>query len=132
MTTGKKVICKGSFELDIYKCTVDVIVVSNSKEVTNKARQIFKKGGGELDSEDASHGYAIALDSKYYIILALEGLTVNTIAHEIDHIRWYVMKGGGISADSDDTTEVSASLSGYITEKVFQILTNNSIKINFA
>ena len=67
---------------------------------------------------------------KYYIILSLKDLDVNTITHETDHLRNFIISFNSI-LENDDAREASANLNGYINERVFKFLDKYKIPFKF-
>jgi len=124
----KRVIKRGVFTVDLYKVVIEVTVLATAKDVSYKARQLFRKYGWD-PSEVAKECYGYALNfsqhpADFYILLTTENLTVNTITHEVDHVRQHIMNFLSLTGE-----EESANLSGYINEKVFGFLQKNNLQI---
>lgn len=128
----KKVIKKGFFIVDVYKVAVEIYVMATARDVSLKAKQLHKKFGfDDTGIPKESCGYALTFErdaGTFYIVFSLDSLDVNTITHEADHIRRYIMEYSGLT-EADGTGETSANLSGYINEKVFRFLYNNNLKV---
>lgn len=124
----KRVIKRVTFSVDLYKVDIEVTVLNTSKDVAYKARQLFRKYGwdpGEVPDECCGYAANFSQHSgTFYMLLALDSLTVNTITHEADHTRSQIMTLMGITGE-----EESANLSGYINEKVFRFLHKNNLEI---
>lgn len=131
-TRKKKVIKKGTFSIDMYIARIEVHVMATAKDVSVKVRQLCKKYKVcHKDVVKEAYGYTVTFSSAprtYYLILSQDGLTVNTISHEIDHLRNYVLEYQGIETGGYNN-ETSANLNGYLTERIFRFLTQNNIPI---
>lgn len=112
-----------SFKVNSYNCRVKVVVVNTTKEVSDYVKRLCKKLEMDYQIVDRAHGYAFS-DGEHllYIILALDTITINTVSHEIEHVKTFILDG-----DTDE--ENAANLSGFITEKVFKILRKNNINL---
>lgn len=121
---------KVSFKVDIFSVKVSLYLYDTDDSMVIGCNRIIKKHGEE-PMQHQCHGITFAPDddgSIYYIFLSLESLDINTITHETDHIRNYIMNYFNISQDLD-SNETSANLSGYINEKVFSFLKQYKIKM---
>lgn len=124
----KKVLKKGTILIDFYKVNVEVYIMVSAMEVGNKVKQLCKLNG-ELTTDviDEAHGYVASFpkdSSRYYLILCVDSLDINTITHETDHLRTFIL-----SNQSTWNEETSANLNGFINEKVFKFLNDNKFII---
>lgn len=124
----KRVVKKGSFTVDLYKVDVEIIILYTSKDVSSKARELSRKFGCTTDDiAPLACGYALTFSANpgvFYILLSLDSLDVNTVTHESDHLREYIMEHAGVGG-----TEGSATLSGYLNEKIFRFLHKNNLQV---
>lgn len=123
------IICKGKFNIDVYKITVHICVCSDNHSTTKAVNRIIKKYNEESYNHPC-YGIVFCPDedtSQNYLFLSIQDLNINTITHETDHIRNYVIQHAAIE-EKDDSREASANLNGYINEKVFQFLDRKNIK----
>jgi hypothetical protein len=124
MPTKKK---RTKFTLDIYDSVVEVHVVKGEEEVAKKAAQLHKKYKEEPIDETHIRGFVYTHDfGTYKIILCEESMCINTITHEVDHVRQFILDHHGVKDQ-----ESSANLAGYINERVFQFLQNAGYKITY-
>lgn len=126
------VIKKGSFKIDIFNAVVHIYVCIDAEsmvEVANKVIIRFKEEPINYPCE----GLTFSPDLKggtYYLFLYKDGLLINTITHETDHLRNYIMDYHSI-AENNDSKEASANLNGYINEKVFKFLYKNNFELKY-
>jgi hypothetical protein len=118
---------KGSFKIDVYGAIIYMILCKDAESMlveVNKTVRKFK----EEEMFYPAEGVTFAPNARggtYYIWLCPEYLSVNTITHETDHLRNYIMAFYGIN-ENNDSKEASANLNGYINQKVFKFLSTHS------
>ncbi len=126
------VLKRGKFNIDVYESVVHVYICKNQDSVFKVANRIirrYKEPKSVLDRPVKGACFSPDLaPCTYYIWLCLEYLDVNTITHETDHIRNYILDFCSI-AENNDSKEASANLNGYINEKVFSFILNNRFKL---
>lgn len=125
----KRVIKRGTFILDVHKVVIEIYVMTTIKEVPRKVIELSKKYGCDhsdiaMDACGYTATFPTVHSGTFYIILSVEDLSVNTITHETDHLRAYILEYLGLTE-----AEESATFNGYINEKVFRFLTKNDLKI---
>ena len=126
------VIKKGRFVVDIYKVSIHIIICDTEESVAIEGSKLTKRYK-EDSIDDPCFGLCFAPDLKagtYYLLLAANGLTVNTITHETDHLRNYIIDFCSL-AEYTDSKEASANLNGFLNEKVFKFLIKNKIEIKY-
>lgn len=129
----KKVFKRVTFFLDVYKVNIELFIMRTNKDVAYKMRQLCKKYKvDDSDTSDEAVGYVATFTPEgagiFYIVLSLESVDVNTITHETDHLRSYIMKHQGLMQDGG---EASANLNGFINEKIFGFLHKHNIPITY-
>lgn len=118
--------------MDIYKIGVSIHVCDDEKEVLLEYKRLAKKHNEHKEADDTNYEMSGCVfnpdDSPYtfYLLLSRNNLDVNTITHETDHLRNYIMDVLSLYEDSE-AKEASANLNGYINEKVFRFLKNSKI-----
>lgn len=120
------IIKRTKFKIDLYNATVHILLCKNAELMLEEANKIIKKFGEDI-MEHPAEGISFTPDIKgsdYYLFFCPEYLSVNTITHETDHIKNYIMDFYGIN-ENNDSREVSANLNGYINQKVFKFLSTN-------
>lgn len=124
----KRLLAKGSFKVELYGVTVNIYVMATIKEVATKVKQLCKKIGltyQDILSEACGYTATFTTEPYYFhVVYCIECMDVNTITHEVDHLRKYILEHAGIVDD-----EASAILSGYLNEKVFEFLRKNNYNI---
>lgn len=122
----KKVIKRGKISIDLYDVDIEIYIVQTSKDVSDKVRQLCRKYKVGVDGvKDEACGYtATFLNGIFYLILCIECMDINTITHETEHLRAFIMEHRAMVDD-----EASANLNGYINERVFKFLKKNNIEI---
>jgi hypothetical protein len=125
----KRIIKRGTFILDVHKIVIEIYIMATTKDVPRKVIELSKKYGCDyFDISMDACGYTATFPTThagtFYIILSTEDLSVNTITHETDHVRSYILEYLGLTEG-----EESATLNGYINEKVFRFLHKNNLKI---
>lgn len=121
------IIKKTKFKIDLYGATVHITLCKNADVMLEEANKVIKKFGEEIMDHPAE-GISFTPNTKgnyYFLFFCPEYLSINTITHETDHIRNYMMDYYGIN-ENNDSKEVSANLNGYINQKVFKFLNTNS------
>ena len=116
-------ISKINIKLLTYSCELSVIVTDSLKEESNK---IFKKYNlVDEDPEGENEGIFITPDIlKYFLLIDLQYLSHNTIAHEIYHGTIRVTEDRGITDE-----EAQAWLCGHITSEVYKFLDKKKFTI---
>ena len=123
---------KGKFKIDLFNIKVNIYICEDAEDVTLESNKFLKKHKEKLITFPC-HGLVFCPDddmSTNHLFLSLNGLSVNTITHETDHIRNNIIDYCSI-IETDDGRETSANLSGYINEKVFQFLQKKGINIKY-
>lgn len=127
----KKIIKRGTFILDMYKLVVEIYVMKSSEELVTKVKQLCRKYRvGEKDVQEGATGYTLTFSENpgvFYVLFSLGAIDVNTITHETDHLRTYMLQYQGVGGNE----ETSANLNGYLNEKVFRFLEKNNILITY-
>ena len=110
-------------KIDQYNCELIVAISDRIKEDTNK---ILKKYKIPQTIDYEIEGIFLFHDiDKYYLLLSLQHLSHNTIAHEIYHAVVRITEDREIADE-----EAQAWLMGYITEIVYQFINKKNVKIN--
>lgn len=122
----KKLVKKGKISIDLYDVDIEIYVVVLAKHVADKIKQLCKKNKTGVEGvKDEACGYTASfLDGIFHVILCIECMDVNTITHEADHLRHFIMEYRAITDE-----EASATLSGYINERIFKFLKQANIEI---
>ena len=108
---------KSKFFVDVYDCTVYVIVCRNVK----RSLDWYAKKNGESFKTYQAEGYIYSPSEhigEYYMFLECNSLTANTKNHEKSHLVEYILK----DRDIKNTGETRAYLDGYISEQIDKIL----------
>lgn len=122
---------KGKFLLDMFKATIFIYICEDSDCTTKQANRIIKKFKEEIFTYKVE-GTVFSPDQDRnlnYLFLSQEGLTYNTICHEIFHLTDNIIEHYSL-VDKEDGKETSAIISGYLGEKIFQFLGKKNIKVN--
>lgn len=120
---------RGYFNIDVYKVKVNIYICEDSKKVTEKVNAILKKAKDKDRISFNCKGYTMNTESNqnvYHLLFSVKDLDVNTITHETDHLRNFIINFNSIIEDND-AKEASANLNGYINEMVFKFLIKNNI-----
>lgn len=131
-STPKRILKRATFILDMYKLDIELYIMATNKDVPYKAIQLCKKYKADTsDVKEGAVGYVLTFPKApgvFYIVLSAESLDINTITHETDHLRSYILQHQGIPQDGDET---SANLNGYINEKIFRFLYTHNFPITY-
>lgn len=129
----KRLAKRGSFSIDLYKVDVEMYIMFTDTDIAFQAKSLQRRHGFDTsDVRDEACGYALTFTNNpgvFYLVLSMESLDVNTITHETDHIKNYIISHVGINEDPDGVNETSATLNGLINERVFRFLYSNSLPI---
>lgn len=124
----KRLLTKGSFNVDVYKLKVAIYVMATMKDVAGKIKSLCKKWGtGDHDILSEACGYTGTFDPEpwmFHVVYCVECMDINTVTHESDHLRKFILTHVGV-----DNEEASANLSGYLNEKIFEFLRKNNYSI---
>jgi len=126
------IIKKGSFKIDMFGAVIYIYLLDTNENMVAQANRIIKRYKEKL-IDFPCHGLTFAPDLKggtYYLFLSCESLDVNTIAHENDHIRNYILDYYVID-EQNDSNEISANMAGYINEKVFKFIKSANHQIEY-
>ncbi len=120
------IIKKTKFKIHLYGAIIHVIICDDAESMLIEANKVIRR---YKEEEYKHHAEAITFapnlkGDTYYAWFCPEYLTINTITHETDHLRNYIMDFYSIG-EKNDSKEVSANLNGYINEKVFKFLNAN-------
>lgn len=121
------IIKRGSFKIDVYGAVIYIILCKDSDSMLIEANKVIKKFKEET-MQHSAEAITFAPNLRggtYYAWFCPEYLSVNTITHETDHLRNYIMSFYDID-ENNDSKEASANLNGYINQKVFKFLNANS------
>jgi len=121
---------RSRFKIDIFNATVHMYIVDTDDDILKHGNKVIKRFGEE-PIDFPCHGLTFTPDQRgdtYYIFLSKESMDINTICHETDHIRNYIIDYYDIDQASD-SDEISANLSGYINQKVFSFIKKLGIEI---
>lgn len=122
------VVKQGSFKIDVFNVKVNIIVLETSQDVNAKVKELSKKHKTHHLDETAYAGYVLSFDlNTYYLLLSKNHLTINTVTHETDHLRNFIL--GFNSIVENEARETSANLNGYINQMVFKFFKKNNIEI---
>lgn len=124
----KRLVKSGSVYVSIYKVRIDIYIMVTSKDVAYKVRQLCRKNKvSTVDVFDEACGYTATFNEDpavFSVIYCMDCMDINTITHETDHLRAFIMDYKAISGD-----EESATLSGFLNEEIFKFLKKHNIEI---
>lgn len=126
------IVKKGNFKIDVFGAIVHVYLIDTNENMVVQANRIIKRYK-EDPVDYPCAGLSFSPDIKggtYYLFLSCESLDVNTITHETDHIRNYIIDYYNID-ERNDSNEVSANISGYLNEKVFKLIKSANREIKY-
>lgn len=117
-----------NIKIGTYNCSVVFVVTSDlSKEIT-KVYNKHKVKDTEYkleDIKDDNEGILMSPDiTKYYLMIDLEYLTHNTIAHEVYHTVIRITEDREVKDE-----EAQAWLCGYITGAFYRFLEKKELKV---
>lgn len=126
------VIKKGSFKIDVYNYKVYIYICDNDDSLIETANKIIDKYKEPRIAHPCTASvFTPDLDLNIcYLFLHQNDLGVNTITHETDHIRNYIIDLHSLT-ENTDSKEASANLNGYINERVFRFLVKNNFEIKY-
>lgn len=124
----KRLVKRTKIKIDLYDVDIEVFIVNTSADVSYKTKQLCRKNKVGIEGvRDEACGYTASFPLSsgiFYLVLCMECMNVNTITHEADHLRAFIMDYRGMEDE-----EASANLSGFINEKIFKFLKNSNIEI---
>ena len=116
MRVGKKI------NLSTFSCTIQIIITDN---LPGEVDQVYKKYKMDDKFVDVAEGVVVSIVSdRYYLILATQYLTHNTIAHEVYHAAVKVAEDRDIKDE-----EAQAWLVGHITAEVYKFIEKKKLII---
>ncbi len=123
---------RGKFKIDVYDSTIHVIICKDVESIVIEGNKVIKKFKEEIVDCNV-HALTFSPDLKprtYYIWLCPDSLDINTITHETDHLRNYILDFNSIN-ENNDTKEASANLNGYINQMIFRFIFSNGYSIKY-
>jgi hypothetical protein len=120
---------KLSIKISVYNCSVHLIISDDIEKVINqyvKKKKWLKEIAIEADNE--VHGYAVTSGdtTNYYLFYSTQSLSITYITHEISHIVDYIFE----EKELEKNGEARAYLTGYISEKVFDLILKKQLLLN--
>jgi hypothetical protein len=117
-----------TIKVPVYNFNCRVIIADDIEIHVNKLRKKL-----ELEEiEGLIHGYAMCGNDvhTYYLFYQSEGLTINTIAHEVSHIIDYVFTDREIEPEGEPRAYITGYLTSEIVERTFkkQLITDKWLK----
>ena len=113
-----------TIKLETYSCQLTFVV---TYDINMVCKDIYKKFKFKSDNDDysESEGIVVSYDiGKYFLIIDLQYLSHNTIAHEIYHVVVRVTEERNIVDE-----EAQAWLDGHITGAIYKFLDKKKFKI---
>ena len=124
---------RGKFTIDIYSVKVNMFIVETPEDVQTEINKIILKNKEPKSLIDYDcHGIVFNPDISpldFYVMYAKQDLSYNTVTHETDHLRNYIIDYLNLHETTEEK-ECSANLNGLINQKVFSFLSKKKIKIN--
>lgn len=118
---------KSSFFVEIYNCTVHIIVADNMLRSINY--YLRKCGSKPLKKEEVPGAYCLSPDKEcsyeYYIFFDRKTIDINYINHEKSHLVEFILEERGIKAKD----ETRAYLDGFLSEKINSLLKKRKVRI---
>lgn len=118
---------KGSFYVQIYNCTVHIIVADDLQRSINY--YLRKCGEKPLKKEEIPGAYCLSPDDdcsfEYYLFFGRKTIDINYINHEKSHLVEFILEERGIKAKD----ETRAYLDGFLSEKINALLKKRKIKL---
>jgi hypothetical protein len=116
---------KGTFTVDVYDCTVHIVVSDRIKTVINN--QLRKDEISEIDFAPSGFFYSRGGDyiGDYYLFFDVADVTVDILNHEKCHLVEHILTDREIKAED----ETRSYLDGFISRKVDSFMKKRKIKI---
>ena len=116
---------KNQFNVDVFDCTVHVIVSDNIRRSIDYYLRTYGQGKLEDDVSGYFFGPCPEDVSNYFIFFDSEDVTTDVIAHEESHLVEQIL----IDRDIKPVDEVRAYLTGFISRKIDLIFKRRKLKI---
>lgn len=116
---------RGTFEVPIYNCRVNIIVSDNIKLIINN---VFKKHNHDFDNNEYGALCYNPGDLEcgiYYLFFDKSQLCLNFVNHEKSHLIEYILEDRGIKAKD----EVRSYLDGFLSDKIHSVFNKRKIKL---
>lgn len=121
-------------KVGVYDTIIRLVIVENNEAVAPYGKKVFKKhddGTETFGVEDGviCAGLAILVESEPllgYLIYSKDSLSVNTITHETDHMRKYILDYKEV-----EDHEASANLNAFINQEVFRQIQKWGFQITY-
>jgi hypothetical protein len=113
-----------TINLQTYSCKVTFTVTD---DLSNECKKIYKKFNIKIDEDDdgENEGLLVSPDiDKYFLLIDLNYLSHNTIAHEIYHATVRITEERDIVDE-----EAQAWLCGYLSEAIYKFLIKKQFQI---
>lgn len=118
-------VTKGSFKIDVYDCTVHIIVADDVKRSIN--HHLKKHDEGSLDHAPSAYCYRPdnGRIGTLYVFFDSEDLSTDMIHHEKSHLIDFILGDRDIRAKND----VRAYLDGFISTKFEKFFSKRKLKV---
>lgn len=113
-----------TIKIQTYSCQVTFIVTD---QLNTEYKKIYKKFNLKLDQDDDAENEGILISpdiDKYYLLIDLNYLSHNTIAHEVYHATVRITEERDVVDE-----EAQAWLCGYLTEAIYKFLSKKQFQI---
>lgn len=121
---------KGKFDVDVYACSVHIVVSDYLKVAINARLKAFSDESGEdygrIDFEPC--GYCLRRNDRignYYVFLHKDHFDFNTFNHEKAHVVEWILKDRNIG----NRGEVVAYLDGYVSQMFHKFFKKKKLKL---
>lgn len=126
---NKNILKRGNFRVDVYGSIIHIVVCKDADAIQVEGNKVIKRFKEELVTYPVQ-ALTFSPDLKggtYYVWFCPQHLDINTITHETDHLRNYILDYCAVN-ETNDSKESSANLNGLINERVFAFLNRNGFE----
>lgn len=116
---------KGSFYVDVYGCSVTIIVCD---DIVRSLNHYFRKWDCSKQTYEPGAMCVVGMkedEGTYFLFFNRKDVTWNYINHEKSHLVEYILKDRGIKA----LDETRAYLDGFVSDKINAFFKKRKIKI---
>jgi hypothetical protein len=117
-------VIRGYFKIDVYQCTIHIIVTDDTVRSINSLHNKFNY----LPIDYAVEGYVVSSEDTigdYYVVLDSDRLCVNGVNHEKSHVVEHILQDRGIKPNS----EVRSYLDGFVSNKFDLFFKKRKLKL---
>ena len=115
----------GKFKVDVFDCTVYIVVSDNIMKSINTYLRLNKEG--ILDYEvDGYCWRPMSVIGTYYVFFDSDSVNLNGLNHEKSHLVEFILNDRGIR----EKGEVRSYLDGYVSKKMHDFFSKRKIKLD--